>query len=385
MPGYGVYVHLPWCRIHCPYCAFVVQVDRNAPFAAYTDALLTQWRDLAPSFEGRPDTLAFGGGTPSLAPGADIGRLIRQIDPIGEVSLEANPEDVSPERLAALRDAGVTRLSLGVQTFSPRFGRTLGRASKVASLPGALDAVAGAGFRSWSADLIFAVPGQGLGDFSTDLERLLGWSPPHLSLYGLSAEEGTPYTRALENGRFEAPDDELWAEMVDAACQRLAQAGLHRYEVSNYAREGHRSACNEHYWRARPYAGLGAGAHGWLPNGERTIGPPTAEQFIANPRNGEREVPDIRQRAVDLVLSTLRHVDGLPLPRLAALGFAPDPTEISRMSSAKLIEARPDHLALGPAGWAIADAVTRRIIETLKPVPLDPGPARGSQSGPSHR
>ena len=189
---FGVYVHIPWCRRRCPYCAFAISTISERPTDAYTDAVSIQWAAEATHFPGAPTSVAFGGGTPSLHPPGDIARLIRlaALAPGAEVSLEANPEDVNAPLLEALRGAGVTRLSLGVQSFEARSARLLNRAHSVARGPDRARLVAAAGFESWSLDLIFAQPGQSLAAWATDLEAALALAPPHLSLYGLAAEEG---------------------------------------------------------------------------------------------------------------------------------------------------------------------------------------------------
>lgn len=368
--SFGVYAHIPWCRSRCPYCAFNVRVEPAPPYRAYFDALIHQWRALAPSYPGRPDSVYLGGGTPSLAPAALVGELLAALDPLpgAEVTLEANPGTLDPPLLDALLRAGVSRLSVGVQTFQPRLARLLNRGHTAARSSALMATVAGAGFRSWSLDLIFAVPGQSVEDLRRDLDRALALEPPHLSIYGLSAEPGTPYARAVEAGRLTPPDEGTWEAMYVLLEEALSAAGLERYEISNFARAGHRCRHNEHYYRGRRYAGLGAGAHGWTPAGDRTVGHPDPTDFINDPAGWHSlERPRGDERAVELLLSTLRHVDGVPRRRLRSLGYQLEADALERLSSGDLIAASEASIRLIGRGWRVADGVLRTLCDALEP------------------
>lgn len=368
LPAWGVYVHIPWCRTRCPYCAFTIVVDRDRPKHAYTLALLRQWEAVAPRFPSPPTTLAFGGGTPSLHPPEDLAAIIRAVAPRGEVSLEANPGQVSPALLAAWREAGVTRVSVGVQTFSRRHARLLNRGHTVEDARSLLAQVAEAGFTSWSADLIFATPGQTLDELDADIDALLAARPPHVSLYGLTAEEGTPYGRAVAEGRITPADEHAWRAAYERVVERLAAEGLHRYEVSNFARPGHRSAHNEHYWRGRPYAGLGVGAAGYWPDGARTQGPEDVAAYLADPVGTTTiERPSPQDAAVDWLVGTTRHVEGLPLDTLKARGFTLRPDVVRGLVNAGLLTRTETGLALTSAGFPVADGVLSRLADALTP------------------
>lgn len=362
---FGVYVHWPWCRIRCPYCAFNVTVDPVAPWTAYADSLLRQRDALAGAWSGPPETLFFGGGTPSLAPAQELARLVAALGPTGEVSLEANPEDVTPERLDAWRAAGVTRLSLGLQTFSESTARPLGRKSKVRRHLEVVRAVAAAGFETWSADLIFAVPGQTLADFAQDVDRLGEAGAPHVSLYGLTPHPETPYAGAVQQGRFVETDEGLWDAMLGLAEQRFEAAGLARYEVSNLARPGHRCVHNELIWQGGSYLGLGAGAHGLLPDGRRTIGEPNVERYTETAGFELGPAPSGTTRALDLLIGALRHVDGVDLDELHARGGELPEASLRPLLEAGLLRRGEARLALAGRGWRIADAVLSRLSTAL--------------------
>ncbi len=365
-PPPGVYVHLPWCAHRCHYCSFNVVVDKAPPQAAYTQALLTQWAEVKAHFPS-PSTLYFGGGTPSLHPVEDIAALIEAIGPSGEVSLEANPGSTSLNRLQAWRDAGVTRLSLGLQTFSPKYTRFLHRRHSAAEARALLEAVSLAGFDSWSADLIFALPGQSIAELDQDIDHILASGAPHVSLYGLTAHPGTHLGQAVEAGRIHLPPDEAWERAYLHIVERLGAAGLARYEVSNFARAGHRGQHNAAYWRGQPYAGLGAGAHGCLPDGTRTLGVADPKRFIAAPLDwAQAEAPSPEQRALDLLLSTLRHVDGVPLQALDGLGFDLDWAALRPHLDRGTLRRIDGHLRLGPGGWTLADGLTAACARALQ-------------------
>lgn len=360
--SYGVYVHIPWCKRACPYCAFAIDTTPAPPHAAYTDALLREWRTTRPAFTGAPDTVSFGGGTPSLAPPQELARVLEAIAPTtgAEISLEANPGDVRA-RLADLRAVGITRLSLGIQSFDPWVARRLGRGHTSDDAQTLVADARAVGFASLNVDVIFGVPGQTLPMFERDLDAILETSPDHVSLYGLTIEAGTPFARSRR-----APvEDDVWRSMYDTAVERMARAGIERYEVSNFARAGHRCRHNEHYWRARHWAGLGASAHGWLPDGTRTANVTDAQAYItAEAPRASSERPAPRALAYELVWSTLRHVDGVDLEALRARTGLGAP-KVGPFVANGLLFATNANIRLTSAGFPIADGIARRVTDSL--------------------
>lgn len=381
MVPFGVYVHLPWCRIRCPYCAFVVSARRDPPHAAYTRALLADWERQREAVEGPPATVYFGGGTPSRTPAAELARLLDALRPRAgaEVSAEVNPGDLDAPGLRALRAAGVDRVSLGVQSFSTTTARRLGRATAARLAPALLDDALAAGFRSVSVDLIFGVPGQSLDEWEVDLDRVVAAGVPHVSLYGLTIEPGTPFHRA----GVPPADEPLWREMYDLAVARLGAAGIHRYEVSNFARPGHRSVHNEHYWRARPWVGLGAGAHGWWPDGRRTRGDADIDRWLGGePPPPEVERPPDEALFAELVGSTLRHEAGVDRALVERwTGFPP--VAPSPLVRGGLLEADDAAIRLGPEGFPLADGLAGAIC-TASLAARAPA-ARGADRSPRPR
>lgn len=270
--GFALYLHVPWCRHVCPYCDFNVYASQSPPEAEYVAGLTAELaaRVAAPPWHGRPiQSVYVGGGTPSLfSPEAiaaaldDAQRRSGLVEGV-EVTLEANPGTVPAGRLRGYRAAGVTRLSLGAQSFHDGHLRTLGRDHGAADTVAAVRAAHAAGFADVSLDLIFGVPGQSLADWETDLAATIALAPTHVSTYSLTYEPGTPFHDWRERGRLRPVDDDVEAAMGEATVQRLADAGYVRYEISSWARPGFTSRHNQSYWDGSDYLGLGAGAHSY--------------------------------------------------------------------------------------------------------------------------
>ena len=365
--SFGIYIHTPWCRVRCPYCAFNVFLNDSADYPRWVSAILEAWRATRPAFSGYAHSLYFGGGTPSLAPPEAIAQLIHAMPlaPGAEITLEANPGQLDHRGLQALIQSGVNRLSVGVQTFHPDHARRLGRGHNVEQTRDLLSTIPTLDLNSWSADLMFALPGQTLAELDADLDALIEAEAPHISLYGLTIEPNTPFADLADRGRLSLPDGEHWGEMYGHIVERLGQAGLERYEVSNFARLGHRAVHNEQVWRGGRYAGLGPGAHGFLPSGERTLGHRQLEDWYADPVPA-RENPSAEDAALDMLLSTLRHVDGLCLDALEAETQHRVSTGVLEALSARnLIRTNASTIRLTPRAFPVADGVVRRIADAL--------------------
>lgn len=370
--AWGVYVHIPWCRRRCPYCAFYVEADRDVPWRAFVDRVLAEYAGRRAAWGDAPHTLFLGGGTPSRMPPAELERLVAGIAPDAvEITAEANPEDVDDEWLGGALAAGLTRISLGLQTFDPRFARLLNRASSVDQAHQTACRVAGSGIDTWSIDVIFGVPGQSVDDFAVDLEALLAVDPPHVALYGLTFEPGTPFERARELGRLEPVDEETWRAMYETVVERLREAGLRRYEVSNFARPGHESVHNRLYWTDRPYLGLGPSAHSYAPDGTRRINVADVARYLAGDDAADVvEHPTSEQAAVDLLVSGLRGREGLDLARLVdRTGHTVDAAAVDPLVERGLLRRAGSRICLGDEGYPVADAVTRHLAEGLRPAP----------------
>ena len=278
-PPLSLYVHLPWCIAKCPYCDFnshalPVAADGGLPEQRYLDALLTDLEAALPQVWGRPVVSIFiGCGTPSLFSPDGIARLLADIRarlpllPGCEITLEANPGSFERDRFRAFRQAGVTRLSVGVQSFDDGMLAKLGRVHDGAQARAALTEAA-ACFDTFNLDLMYALPGQDLAMLQAELDTALSFRPPHLSVYHLTVEPNTRFALAPPPG---LPDDDLASDMLDCIIDRTGAAGLQRYEVSAFARPGHRCTHNLNYWMFGDYLGIGAGAHGKLSYPHRVV------------------------------------------------------------------------------------------------------------------
>jgi len=273
-----LYLHVPFCVRRCSYCDFSIAVRKRIPVREYIDAVLKEAGSLEKvDFE----TIYLGGGTPSLLPSDAIARLLHELtsrirNPQSEIrnrsnpqsairnveiTLEANPEDVTPDHAKAWRASGINRVSLGAQSFDDAVLKWMHRSHDAARIGAAVHALRGAGIENISLDLIFALPDELQRDWERDLDMALALRPEHLSLYGLTVEPRTPLDRWISRGATHAPDEERYAEEYLFAHRRLMADGFFFYEVSNAARDGFRSQHNSAYWSGKPYRGLGPAAH----------------------------------------------------------------------------------------------------------------------------
>ena len=273
-PPLSLYIHLPWCVKKCPYCDFNSHAAQTLPEAAYIDALLLDLERALPDIWGRKiHTVFFGGGTPSLFSADGIDRILTgvrtltQLMPGAEITLEANPGTVETDKFAGFREAGVTRVSLGIQSFNPRHLQALGRIHDDSEAHRAAE-LAATHFDTFNLDLMFALPGQTLAEALADLSTALSFEPPHLSAYHLTLEPNTPFGHTAPPN---LPDDDLAADMQLAIETRLIETGMQHYETSAYARPHHASRHNLNYWQFGDYLGIGAGAHSKLSFHDRII------------------------------------------------------------------------------------------------------------------
>jgi oxygen-independent coproporphyrinogen-3 oxidase len=330
LPPLSLYVHLPWCLKKCPYCDFNSHAVRGAleelPQRRYVDALIADLEASLPFVWGRRvHTIFIGGGTPSLFAPEEIERLLAAIrarlplEPGCEITLEANPGTFERERFHAFRAAGVNRLSIGVQSFDDARLVDLGRVHDSGQARAAV-AEAKDAFETFNIDLMYALPGQTLAECEADLGAALALAPPHLSVYQLTIEPNTYFAKYPPP----LPDDDLAAAMLDRITETTAAAGLERYEVSAYARPGHRAGHNLNYWEFGDYLGIGAGAHGKLSFPHRVVRQvrlrdPAA--YLAGAEAGQAIASENEVARAELpfefMLNALRLRDGFELARFA--------------------------------------------------------------------
>jgi len=374
----ALYVHWPYCARICPYCDFNVVRDRGRieEQAGLVDAILTDMTAQAALVGPRRlASIFFGGGTPSLMPPEAVAAVITQartlFPPDGEIeiTLEANPTDAEAGRYAALADAGINRLSMGVQSFDDAALAFLGRDHSAAEARRAVETAARA-FPRLSIDLIYARPGQSVADWTAELTTALDLGFEHVSPYQLTIEPTTAFGRALARGTLTPPDEDLAAALYEATQAVLEGAGFEAYEVSNHARDvAARSSHNLHVWRGGDYLGLGPGAHGRLTlAGERTatVAHRRIADYVAGVAAGapwaEREALDALGAAEERVLLGLRTVEGAPLTLLHALGLSETAGPLADLIADGFLTLAEGHVAATATGRPVLDAVLRALL-----------------------
>jgi oxygen-independent coproporphyrinogen-3 oxidase len=352
-----VYIHVPFCQRRCSYCDFSIAVRKRIPVREYLDAVLKEAATLElADFE----TIYVGGGTPSLLPAEAILALLHELTSprrtphaAREVTIEANPEDVTVDSARIWKAAGVNRVSLGAQSFDDAVLQWMHRSHDAAQTRRAVQALRGAGIENISLDLIFGLPEELHRNWERDLDNLCSLLPAHCSLYGLTVEPRTPLDRWISRGATQAPDDERYAEEYLFAHRRLTADGYQFYEVSNAARDGFRSRHNSAYWSGRAYVGLGPAAHSFDGRTRRwnLRAWEAYRRAIAEGRSAveSEETLTEEQRETERVYLALRTVEGLPvtaryrpLPPLTAQGW---------------VVVRDGRVKCTPEGWLRLDSI----------------------------
>lgn len=381
-----VYIHVPFCRRRCCYCDFSIAVRKTVPAARFVAAIHREreLREQSGEWDGEPlETLYLGGGTPSLMPPEAVAELVRPFTDGAarsqaaelEITLEANPEDVTPEAARAWLACGIGRVSLGVQSFHPAVLKWMRRSHGPDAPARAVRLLRRAGIRSLSLDLIFGLP-ESLGhDFRSDLRAAVSLEPNHLSVYGLSVEPRTPLSRWISRGALAAPGEERYAEEFLWAHEFLSAEGFEHYEISNYARPGFRARHNSAYWQGKPYAGLGPAAHryGRCPSGE-WIRAWNVDQWAAyeplvlrdaDPTAG-KEILTEEKRALEAVYLRLRTSDGVsrtdPLIQ-KALEHGP---LLDQAVAKGWLENAGERLVPSPEGWLRLDELVVSLTTSAR-------------------
>jgi putative oxygen-independent coproporphyrinogen III oxidase len=361
----GLYVHVPFCLTRCGYCDFNTYAGLDHLKGGYVDALRSEaglWREEWMAFDFV--SLFLGGGTPTTLPAPTLRALLADLRDRfrfvhgAEVTVEANPDTVDEAYLASMLEAGVSRLSLGLQSFDPVVLSALERVHSPDSARNAYAAARRAGFTSLSLDLIYGANGETLASWRDTLEEAVDLGPEHLSCYALTIEPATSLGRQVAAGLVPEPDPDLQADMYEATCEALGKAGFEHYEVSNWARPGHRSVHNMGYWEGRPYLGLGAGAHSYR-DGSRwwNVRPP--QQYLAMAARGERPIGGSERLGEDelrleRLLLGLRVADGIPEEWI-------EPARTTPFIERGLIRRQDGRIALTEEGLLLANEVVTAL------------------------
>jgi oxygen-independent coproporphyrinogen-3 oxidase len=373
--GIALYIHIPFCLAKCAYCDFNSYDDRAGLYGAYTDALV-QEIDLAEPGSAR--SIYIGGGTPTVLPLSHFERILetvaRSFSPgtAIEITVEANPGTVSQAKLHGLRALGITRLSLGVQSFVEEELRLLGRIHNAPDAIQAFQSARQAEFDNLGLDLLYGLPGQSPGSWRASLEQALALQPDHLSLYALTVEEGTPLAADISRGRLPAPDPDLAADMYELAQEMLSGAGFVHYEISNWA-QSPEFMCRHNltYWHNEPYLGFGAGAHSWQHRRRRSnLREP--EAYIRQVRDGlepiaaEETIGPELEMGETMMLGLRLLTEGVTFARFQAR-FGLDlrahyAGEIEELAGLGLIQATPERVVLSERGRLLGNQVFLRFL-----------------------
>lgn len=373
----GIYVHIPFCESRCIYCGFYSTTAKDW-CTRYVDALLKEMRmrsdelrSLYPDNECTIDTVYIGGGTPSTLSTEDIARIINTIKEVypcttREITMEMNPDDVTPELITSVRTLGVNRISLGVQTFSDERLRFIRRRHNAAQAVKAVETIRRAGIDNISIDLMFGFPDETLDDWQTDLNTALKLRPNHISAYSLMYEEGTPLYLLLQNGKIKQTDDDTCLAMYTMLMDTLSANGYEHYEISNFCLPGYRAIHNSSYWNDTPYLGFGAAAHSYNLL-TRSWNVADIKEYINTIKRGklpsDSERIDDDTHYDDIITTAMRTHEGVYLKRLK-----PEYRDYALCSAKSdidggLLELTNDHLRLTRKGLFVSDMVMSNLMK----------------------
>lgn len=361
-----LYFHIPFCPKLCPYCSFYVEVGAKNKNRGFLNAILRDVELAAEQYDLRPETIYFGGGTPSslLADQLEylLGGLRDRLDlsALKEWTLEANPATVRPEKAKLLRSLGVSRISLGVQSWDDALLKTLGRVHNAAAAERTYHTLREAGFLGVNIDLMFAVPGQSHEQWFATLAKTAELAPDHVSTYCLTYEEDTDYFRKLTGGVF-VQEEERDARLFEETMDRLSAHGFTQYEISNHARPGHESQHNRAYWLGADYLGFGpsafstVGLHRWEKVRDTALY--SARILAGEDATGFRESLTPAQRAGETAAFRMRTIEGMPATELAPWAAA-----MAQFQQAGLLEKNGENLRLTRRGKLLADTVAEALV-----------------------
>lgn len=366
----GLYFHIPFCRKACTYCDFHFSTSLKLR-DAMLDAMRRELDERVEENDAEVGTIYFGGGTPSLLSPEEITAFIDRtkhrfrVEPNAEVTLEANPDDISKERLAAWKEIGITRISLGTQSFRDERLRFMGRAHDSAQALKSIDLIAKAGFASWTIDLIYGLPQMTLAEWDEQLTIALDHGMPHLSAYCLTLEPRTALAHQVAKGLVHMPADDDQSAQFDLLMERMEGAGLDHYEISNFGKPGHWSRHNNSYWEGVPYLGIGPSAHSF--NGrERRWNVSNNAKYIAALSKGEpyseKEVLTAAQRTNEALLTGLRTSAGVPIARLEVDAIGRNSSAVERYVSSGHLLLVDGRLVLTKAGRHFADRIAADLF-----------------------
>lgn len=374
----GIYIHIPFCKSRCIYCGFYSTTNKELK-ERYVDALIREIHmrkddfarlgtSLSPS---STSTVYFGGGTPSSLSVCDIERIVGALESTfngtpSEVTLEMNPDDVTKDYIKAVRQMGINRISMGIQTFDDSRLQFIRRRHNASQAEKAVMTIREEGIHNVSIDLMFGFPNQTMDEWVTDIDKAIALHPTHISAYSLMYEEDTPLFRMLQKGEINQIDDETSLAMYTELINRLTANGYEHYEISNFAMPGYRSVHNSSYWHDTPYLGFGAAAHSYNKD-TRSWNIPDLKKYIESIESGvlpsESEVIDADTHYNDLITTALRTREGLNLDDLPQTYREYALVNARKSISEHLLEATDSHIRLTREGLFVSDMVMSELIK----------------------
>lgn len=374
----GIYIHIPFCKSRCIYCGFYSTTNKELK-ERYVDALIREIHmrkddfarlgtSLSPS---STSTVYFGGGTPSSLSVCDIERIVGALESTfngtpSEVTLEMNPDDVTEDYIKAVRQMGINRISMGIQTFDDSRLQFIRRRHNASQAEKAVMTIREEGIHNVSIDLMFGFPNQTMDEWVTDIDKAIALHPTHISAYSLMYEEDTPLFRMLQKGEINQIDDETSLAMYTELINRLTANGYEHYEISNFAMPGYRSVHNSSYWHDTPYLGFGAAAHSYNKD-TRSWNIPDLKKYIESIESGvlpsESEVIDADTHYNDLITTALRTREGLNLDDLPQKYREYALVNARKSISEHLLEATDNHIRLTREGLFVSDMVMSELIK----------------------
>ncbi len=357
-PGFGVYIHIPFCAKKCDYCAFATFTDRHQLTTEYLAALRTHIKRSVANSMPDATSVFIGGGTPTLVPADELMSVLSEISLAAgcEVTVECNPDDITLEMMQTYRAGGVNRISIGVQSTVDHVLKSLGRTHNPENVQRSVSFVREAGFKTFNLDIIYGAAGESLDDWSQTLRNVVALDPPHVSAYGLTVEANTVLATQLDRH----PDDDDQADKYLLCDDALSAQGLQNYEISNWAKPGHECKHNSLYWQQGNYEGFGSAAHAHL-NGRRWWNGRTPDRYIELINSGESpesssETLDAETSKREMLQLLVRTREGVPL------GSFSD-ADLDEMS--ELLEQHDDRIVLTRAGRLLANEVALRLIDAI--------------------
>jgi oxygen-independent coproporphyrinogen-3 oxidase len=353
-PGYGVYVHIPFCRHRCDYCAFATFTDRDHIIEKYLDSLSTEISRAVESGMPTATSIFVGGGTPTRVPPESLMRVLEGIPTTGdaEVTIECNPDDITSDMLRVFRDGGVNRLSFGVQSMQRHVLRSLGRTHDPENVQRSVELARQIGFADINLDIIYGVHGESVKDWVATVASVVDLQPTHVSAYGLTVEGGTP----LADDPSRHPDDDVQAEMYEVVDDLLTAAGMENYEVSNWSQAGRECQHNRLYWFQGNYAGFGSAAHAHH-DGRRSWNVRTPDRFIELIDSGQSAESSSEELDVDA-----QRIEGLQLALRMREGVPVDSFRVSDLElMSELVRVNNGQVTLTRAGRLMANEVALRL------------------------